>query len=113
MKVLVQVSKDDIANGQACNCTKCPVALAINRAVPTCLSMVGPRGCHLYQRLPGVVPGAGLRDIDLPEKVRKWIERFDNAYRLLKQHGRILTNPAKPFSFEIEVPSCLMKSQVG
>jgi hypothetical protein len=35
-KLLVDVSDQDIANGDACNCNSCPLALAILRMNPGC-----------------------------------------------------------------------------
>lgn len=85
MTVHVEVTEEDIANGQPFNCGKCPVALALSRAVPGCKPFVG----FAYFRLDA---GHG-RLSRLPERVIRFIGRFD---------GRDL---ARPFSFDLEIPS--------
>lgn len=34
-KIVVEVTEDDIRNGVKKNCNKCPIALALHRAIPT------------------------------------------------------------------------------
>lgn len=84
-KVTVEVTQEDIDNSIWIHRTRCPVALAIARALGL---QPGSVGVSIGQWC-----SPGLRYRDLPDAAHSWYRAFDNG------------QPVKPFSFEIEVPA--------
>lgn len=76
----IYVTSDDILNGEASNCLKCPIALAIQRQIPCRFARVGKISVGLQ--------------IDLPDEAKKFIAAFDKHELNLQ-----------PFSFELELPN--------
>lgn len=79
----IEVTDDDIRQGTKGNCVRCPVALAIERALGKDLAFE-----------PWVVGDAawvGLRRCTLPRKARNWIRRFDRELSVA------------PFTFDLDI----------
>ena len=82
--MLIQVTQEDIDEGERGHCYYCPVALAIGRTLN--------RRNFIY------VGGQGIRDVakwvieTLPPGVLDFVCKFDNG------------EPVSPFSFELEIP---------
>lgn len=87
MKLHVEVTAQDIANGKRCNLRECPIAYALERA--------GLKTARVYNFR--VVPNpTGVVGIPLPFKATAFIADFDRGL------------PTKPFSFELDVPEEIM-----
>lgn len=81
----VEVTWEDLENGLSCNCSECPGALAINRAVAKALgddtayrSMVSNSGVHVWPA--GTLDWANFRRlvaIPAPEELRELVRRVD------------------------------------
>lgn len=84
MQLTIQVTEEDIREGWAGLCNRCPVALALSRA-PGCPWNVGGSS-------------AAPRDADtdafvrLPDIARRFIERFDGG------------DSPEPFTFTVDIP---------
>lgn len=89
MTYLIQVTEDDIREGEADNCFECPVSIALEREIGTC--------CTATQRKIQVWNGKGFDSIQTPITARDFIANFDEAR---PDHRR----EPEPFSFEIELP---------
>ena len=85
MKITIDVTAEDIAAGD-CDCESCPIALAINRAVPHALAEVGSDFINIY-------PNGVLVQCETPMEASQFISDFDR--QLI---------PVQPFSFELETP---------
>lgn len=77
--MVVNVTQEDIDLGQHSHCTKCPVALAISRAIKEDLVSVAYSFCLI-----------GADKYQLPEEVSSFITHFD------------LSESVLPFSFEFQ-----------
>ena len=84
--ITVEVTQADIDRGEENDCRRCPVALAIARAVGP---MVAPS--VEVHHFAAYVAG---RDVALPDRVADWITNFDC-------NG---PESVKPFSFTLEGP---------
>lgn len=80
--ITVHVTQADINKGLRMSATRCPVALAIARAVQDCDVWVGPSDVRIDGKTRG-----------LSRRVTAWISRFDN-------HGR---RTVKPFTFRLRL----------
>jgi hypothetical protein len=78
----IRVTKNDIKNGNRCDCSACPVALALTRQLKRKAEVGISRWGY---------PHAAYRRYELPEHIRTFIHRFDNQ------------KPVKPTSFTIQV----------
>ena len=94
-KVTVEVTAADIREGDPRDCFVCPVALAIQRAIPDYHISV----MNKYIRIGKLASTFSFRtttSITAPESVQEFVKNFDSPYGL----------PAKakavPFSFELE-----------
>ena len=76
--MLIEVTQEDIDNGEKLSETNCAVALAINSCMGIEWAFVGAKTVDL-----------GFDKIELPIEVQHFIENFDNDF------------PVKPFSFEL------------
>jgi hypothetical protein len=94
MKITVQVTQEDIADGERYACCECPVALALKRATGREWFVTG-----VFLNL--LKPGQSFTDsgvaaveltLDTPQEVKTFIHAFDE------------NDPVKPFTFEIETP---------
>ena len=85
MKVTIQVTQEDIKNGQPTRCLKCPLALAATRAFGHQIFVA--RYTMFSMDVNGKVNFHGGK---LPKEVTTWQWNFDNGI------------PVKPFDFEIE-----------
>lgn len=83
MKKNIEVTKEDIYSGTRTDCQRCPIALAVNRALGIKTSIIG-RECMYLNK--------DSTEIHLPLVARNFISSFD--------YGILLA----PFSFEIELP---------
>jgi hypothetical protein len=81
MRITIDVTADDIANGVRGRCSTCPVALAVRR-VP---------GLEKWE-VGGMSAFYGASSFPLPCAASRFIMDFDG--------GR----PVEPFSFEVDVP---------
>ena len=81
MKVKIEVTEEDIKNGERWMADKCPVALALNRKI-------NDFNYVLYD----LFETHDSRVYDVPESVGKFILKFDK------------TRKGKPFKFIIDVP---------
>lgn len=84
MKVTVSVTADDLANGKPGDACKCPVAKAINRAVPRGRGAVVNPSCCWFG------PARRFKR-DLPPVAHDFILAFDRGEEV------------EPFSFDLEV----------
>ena len=86
MLVTVEVTAEDIAQGDPGGCWGCPVALALNRATGYAWS-VNP--FHLILPRPGRKKNL---DIKTPPEVAEFISRFDAEKKV------------EPFTFTLNIP---------
>ena len=91
MKVLIQVTQDDIDKGAPECVSACPIALAVERAVGPCDELYVTPGAIRY-RQENVVWVAST-----PMQAAGFIGTFDNQ----KDMARIGQKPM-PFSFEVD-----------
>jgi hypothetical protein len=88
----VDVTAEDIAKGVRSQCSDCPVALALKRALGDGISpVVGSDTVDLYFRASGMSYLRPLH-IPLPMGTARRIQKFDRGEGMA------------PFSFEIDVP---------
>jgi hypothetical protein len=89
MIITVNVTEDDIRDGQAGVCRECPVALAIKRALP---------GTDVHVSYERVSLGGPRRQeiLGTPDAVQEFIGRFDSAL------------PVEPFEFDLDIPGHLI-----
>jgi hypothetical protein len=87
MKHKIEVTQDDINNGIRNDCDRCPVALAISRALPACRVSVYPDEVEIV-RQPGVIS-----QHEPPSEVTTFVNRFDNPSNIAV---------ISPFSFEMD-----------
>jgi hypothetical protein len=90
MKVVVNVTAEDIDHGERNWCTRCPVALGLRRTFPRA-NLVAAHCDHYEVRYGGPEVHAGT----LPRPARDFIARFDGGIVVF------------PFAFELEVPEDL------
>lgn len=83
IKYEVEVTQRDIDEGKTRDCTHCPVALAIARAM-------GLPEVHVAHDF--FVAASGGPEIKLPPEVSIFIRQFD------------LREPVSPFTFELTIP---------
>lgn len=83
MIVHVEVTREDIENGNY-GCSRCPVALAIRRAIPGSIPLV--------TRTNFTLMGASGKKYQTPPGMRDFILEFDNQL------------PVEPITFDLEVP---------
>lgn len=85
--MLITVTQENIDNGRQCQIYGCPVALAFKDA-----GIVTPiiDGVHLVTN----IDRSNVEKYRLPLVASDWINAFDN-------YGR-----GRPFSFELELPTC-------
>lgn len=91
--VRIEVTEQDIADGIAGQCDRCPIAIAIARACAADTSVrVGPA-------LAGISAARmfGTAFVKLPESAQDFIFRFDAA------------RPVEPFSFTLDIPAGLLE----
>ena len=81
--IRVQVTQEDIDQGEADNCFDCPVALALKRVTGAVIEV---------NNSFAIVDGVAIR---LPPTVEIWIANFD-------YNG---PDAVKPFSFSLELPA--------
>jgi len=86
--VKIEVTADDIKNGDKRTCVSCPVALALGRALGS-YAFAGPISLFPYS-------GSTLR-IDTPDEVIQFMTNFDAGL------------PVQPFSFTI--PDALLENK--
>lgn len=92
--ITVNVTQEDIDHGVANNCFKCPIARAVERALPGSDPTVR-NFVYLY--------GTHCGSADLPLKAGEFIDRFDNnesvsplTFDLTFHEFRDFTNPSQP-----------------
>jgi hypothetical protein len=93
MRLTVNVTDEDIATGEAFSCRKCPVALAMMRAIMGSRKVEGlmPFVAVSQECISAFVPGDdGCVQVIPARPIVEFIDDFD--------HGR----PVRPFSFEID-----------
>ncbi len=80
----IDVTAEDIAKGEAGSSARCPVALALQRAIskPVAVSKT-----YVY------ISGYNLSTVMLPSEASEFIGKFDRNHE-----------PVKPFTFHIEIP---------
>jgi len=88
MNVTISVTQADIDDGRHRDCTSCPLALAVRRALP---SLPG-----LSVGNWGIFPDPRRDPIELPDTARIFVATFDADL------------PVEPFSFTIDVPAELV-----
>lgn len=86
MKVIVDVTMDDITDGEQGSCWACPVALAIGRALPEYVASVFDDSLILLGRRTDE-----HHTLHVSEEVEAFIRSFDND------------GDVRPFSFELEI----------
>lgn len=84
MIVKIDVTQEDIEKGITGSCTRCPVALALRRAVPEATNAVVRKDCI------SVNPYDFYVESITPQKVAWFIFDFDGG------------GPAHPFTFEVD-----------
>jgi len=84
--VRIQVTIDDIENGKPLDCSRCPLALALNRATNRTDWFVDYGTAYFGS-------GFSHESAALPRECLVFVRRFDN-YR-----------DGNPFSFEVELPA--------
>ena len=87
-QITISVTKEDIESGHPCNSSRCPVALAIQRAinVSTACIRVTTTECEIMRE-------HGLYEYcDLPASAKAFVKGFDNE------------KPGDPFTFTMEYP---------
>ena len=95
MKVTINVTQDDIDNGDREGCT-CPIALAAARVLPPRTHWhVG--NSHIFMGEPDGI-GGSKPQIELPREARIFISRFDGGLR------------PEPFAFDLDVPGDLVSA---
>ena len=87
--VRVRVTQDDIDAGVRCDCVRCPVALALMRAVPGCREALVD--CARFDM--DMVDGPNLYDVPLPIEVVNAIADFDTGAGM------------SPFEFDLTLPT--------
>ena len=87
MKVKVNVTEEDIANGEPGDPCLCPVALAIARAIPDSSPWVDGADVDFGQE-------AHYASVPLPPEAKAWIFRLDTTGEL-----------GEPFEFRLELPA--------
>jgi len=91
MKLRVDVTQEDIANGRKRNPSACMVARAINRASE---GMLQAQVCYEHGWLGPELDGASVK-LPLKDSVKQLVVMFDQ--------GMVV----QPFSFELELPEGL------
>lgn len=79
----IDVTQEDIKNGEVGVCTRCPVALAMRRSTG-----------HLWFIDTAILSNAdGSTELDTPACVRNFVRRFDTRLQV------------EPFSFDLALPA--------
>lgn len=94
MKLVINVTQEDIEKGERGECARCPVARALQRATGDPIADVIPgehRGLSARFHATSVTPA---KRHPLPDAVVDWIGKYD---------GAVGDEPVKPFTFELEV----------
>jgi hypothetical protein len=89
VKVTIDVTQEDINDGEPGTCWGCPIALAASRALPYAEDV--SVGADMLT--------VGEYDADLPMLASDFVHRFDNG----KPTGG-------PFAFEVELPDVLAEA---
>ncbi len=88
MTLTVDVTAEDIEEGEASSCRRCPVALALNRAYGgDCSALVGDARISLWDR-------EAFISAAIPTSVRRFTQAFDD---------KTTRDDAKPFTFTLEL----------
>ena len=82
----ISVTEDDISSGATQDCEKCPIALAISRAVGMDVK-VGRWSCFLPVR----DKGEDVTMVNLPAAATRFITNFDGLWHV------------EPFEFELDI----------
>lgn len=69
-EIEVEVTQDDIENGVARDCNRCPIALALRRQFPHCLNVVDNETVSILFPYEELI-------YQLPNEAQVFIERFD------------------------------------
>ena len=93
MKVRIDVTQDDIKNGESAEPCSCPIALAINRRFPL---LAG----GAYVDVDAVQLGIIGPSVDLPKEARDFIADIDVLLGCDK-------DDLLPFNFDLDVPDDL------
>jgi hypothetical protein len=94
--IRIAVTKKDILNGKPVQCTKCPVALAINRRLkPNYYVAVVDNYFNIWDNTPNY---SYQKSVNLPLKVTDFIKDFDR-----------FTSPIQPITFNIDIPEEFLK----
>ena len=78
----INVTEDDIKNGVVFACYKCPIALAVKRAVGAANVRVGTETIRIFK---GAVP----RHFKMTDAAKVFVKDFDDS------------KPVQPFSFDL------------
>ena len=102
MKVRVEITDGDVMNGVARDCARCPVALALRRAVAGLTNEVFAVGVRNVNVLQAEEEGAKYHRVvaALPEPITEWIRRFDRMDAGLR--GFVVPPPV--FDLELALP---------
>jgi hypothetical protein len=86
--VEIKVTQEDIDRGVSTDCTKCPIALACIRSVPSIEScLVDPREIAFFPPRSNI-----WVDVKTPYAAVRFMREFDGGH------------PVSPFSFTLELP---------
>ena len=98
MKQLIQVTSDHIARGVRGQLELCPVALALSDRTGWTWEIYGEFAAYAPCVPPCVWESTMRmpREINLPGKVKRWVEDFDEGVRVA------------PMTFELDFPDDLM-----
>lgn len=81
----VDVTAEDIAQGEPRKCVKCPIALALRRTLEQSLVGVGGHDAVMVGK-------HGVTSVELPSMAVRFIADFDDG------------KPVQPFSFALDLP---------
>jgi hypothetical protein len=85
MIITVDVTQEDIDNGERVHCSKCPIALAVHRLFPDAAGVSVAHDIALFN--DGLKP---FQHFLITEEAREFIRRFDHKMEV------------EPFSFKAE-----------
>ncbi len=104
VELWVQVTAEDIANGEPLERCACPVALAIQRLLKPELTVDVMTTFAFVYLHPKQWPEAR---IDWPLEVQSFIRRFDDTSRSIRRRR------LSPFSFTVNVPENFLRQPGG
>ena len=103
MKVRVAMIADDVSNGVSGNCSQCPLALALSRALGASAADF-PRllvsSFRVICESREVGPGYPVTVAVLPRAACEWIRDFDMG----DAFDRTFLEPLAPFDLELRLP---------